>query len=229
MKTDQLSAHSSATRDALAGRRARTRGFAGTADTAAGRRRLRTISRALDVTVSVLLLAVMAVPMLLIAVLVKFTSRGGAIYRQERVGLNGRTFTMYKFRTMRSDAENGSPVWSRRGDPRCTAIGNLLRRYCLDELPQFVNVLKGEMSLVGPRPERPFFVDQFSRTIPGYSSRHQVPPGITGWAQVNGWRGDSSLERRVEFDLYYIRNWSLALNLKILLLTPLRLLVDQNG
>jgi exopolysaccharide biosynthesis polyprenyl glycosylphosphotransferase len=188
------------------------------------------VSRSLDVGASLLLLALMALPMLAIALLVKLTSRGPALYRQERAGLGASSFVMYKFRTMRFDAERETgPVWARRGDPRCTLVGNLLRRFCLDELPQLFNVLKGDMSLVGPRPERPYFVKQFSGTIPGYDQRHQVLPGITGWAQINGWRGDSSLEKRVEFDLYYIRNWSPAFNLKILLLTPFRLLVDQNG
>jgi exopolysaccharide biosynthesis polyprenyl glycosylphosphotransferase len=188
------------------------------------------ISRALDVAVAALLLAVLAVPMLLIAALVKLTSHGPALYRQQRVGLGGKPFVMYKFRTMGIDAERETgPVWSKRGDPRCTPLGRVLRRLCLDELPQLFNVLAGDMSLVGPRPERPFFVREFSRQIPGYQQRHQVRPGITGWAQINGWRGDTSLEKRVEFDLHYIRHWSLWLNLKIMLLTPFKLLVDRSG
>ncbi|MEX0977529.1 MAG: sugar transferase [Pirellulales bacterium] len=131
---------------------------------------------------------------------------------------------------MRNDAEAATgPVWAKRGDLRCTRIGNLLRHWCLDELPQLFNVLNGDMSLVGPRPERPFFVQQFSQQVAGYNQRHTVPPGITGWAQINGWRGDSSLEKRVEFDLFYVRNWSLRFNLRILLLTPLRVLVDESG
>jgi exopolysaccharide biosynthesis polyprenyl glycosylphosphotransferase len=187
-------------------------------------------NRVLDVTLAAALLAAMALPMLVIAALVRATSRGPSLYRQVRTGFCGRPFVMYKFRTMHVDAERETgPVWSRRGDPRCTFVGNLLRRFCLDELPQLFNVLKGDMSLVGPRPERPFFVVQFSRTVAEYNDRHQVLPGITGWAQINGWRGDSSLEKRVEFDLFYIRNWSLWFNVKILLLTPFRLLVDQNG
>jgi exopolysaccharide biosynthesis polyprenyl glycosylphosphotransferase len=188
------------------------------------------INRALDVAVAAAMLALLAGPMLLIAALVKLTSRGPALYRQQRVGLGGRPFVMYKFRTMGIDAERETgPVWSKRGDPRCTRLGRVLRRLCLDELPQLFNVLAGDMSLVGPRPERPFFVREFSRRIPGYQQRHQVRPGITGWAQINGWRGDTSLEKRVEFDLHYIRHWSLPLNLKILLLTPFKLLVDRNG
>jgi lipopolysaccharide/colanic/teichoic acid biosynthesis glycosyltransferase len=130
---------------------------------------------------------------------------------------------------MRVDAETQSgPVWSKLGDPRRTGIGIILRRYSLDELPQLVNVLRGEMSLVGPRPERPSFVQSFSQRIPTYNRRHQVVPGITGWAQINGWRGDTSIEKRLEFDLYYIRNWSVLFNIWILLLTPFAVLVEQN-
>jgi exopolysaccharide biosynthesis polyprenyl glycosylphosphotransferase len=184
----------------------------------------------LDVALSSVALAVLALPMLVIALLVKFTSRGPALFKQQRVGLGGRPFTMYKFRTMHVDAEALSgPVWATRRDPRCTVVGNVLRRWCLDELPQLLNVLRGEMSLVGPRPERPYFVREFSSKFPAYPLRHQVLPGLTGWAQINGWRGDSSLEKRLEFDLYYVRHWSLWLNLRIMLLTPLRILVDPNG
>ncbi len=190
----------------------------------------RRLSRLLDIVLSAAALALLALPMLAIAALVKLTSRGPALYHQDRVGLGGKTFTIYKFRTMRLNAEAESgPVWARRGDPRCTPIGNLLRRFCLDELPQLLNVLRGEMSLVGPRPERPFFVREFSQRIPGYARRHDVLPGLTGWAQINGWRGDSSIEKRVEFDLYYVRHWSLWMNVRIMLLTPFRILVDQNG
>ena len=150
--------------------------------------------------------------------------------RQPRAGLNGRTFQMLKFRSMRLDAERTTgPVWAVRGDDRCTPLGRLLRRWSLDELPQLLNVLKGDMSLVGPRPERGVFVEQFRRQIPNYAQRHQVKAGITGWAQVNGWRGNTSLRRRVECDLYYICNWSLWLDLKILLLTPLRGIWHRNA
>ncbi|MEX0679583.1 MAG: exopolysaccharide biosynthesis polyprenyl glycosylphosphotransferase [Pirellulales bacterium] len=188
------------------------------------------VNRLLDVGVSAVLLVLLALPMLVIAVVVKLSSRGPALYKQKRTGLGGKPFTMYKYRTMQVDAEaETGPVWAKRGDPRCTRAGNVLRLWCLDELPQLFNVLRGDMSLVGPRPERPYFVKQFSRSIAAYDQRHQVRPGITGWAQINGWRGDTSLEKRVEFDLYYIRNWSLWFNLKILLLTPIRVRVDQNG
>jgi putative colanic acid biosysnthesis UDP-glucose lipid carrier transferase len=187
------------------------------------------INRALDIAVAGLLLCFLAVPMLLIALAVRLTSRGPAIYKQERTGLGGRSFVMFKFRTMRLDAEaETGPIWSRPGDPRCTRLGAFLRRSSIDELPQLFNVLRGEMSIVGPRPERPFFVRNFSQKLPSYTRRLDVLPGITGWAQVNGWRGDTSLERRLEFDLFYINHWSVPLNLWIMLRTPLAMLFEQN-
>ena len=160
-------------------------------------------------------------PLLLaIAAAIKLTSRGPVLYRQSRAGLGGRTFDMLKFRSMRVDAEqNTGPVWATRGDTRCTPLGSFLRRWSLDELPQLINVLAGDMSLVGPRPERGVLVEKFRRQIPNYLQRHQVKAGITGWAQVHGWRGNTSLRRRVECDLYYISNWSLWLDCKILWLT----------
>jgi len=183
-----------------------------------------------DVTISLVMLVVLAVPMLVIAALVKLTSRGPALYRQQRIGLGGRSFVICKFRTMGTDAEVATgPVWAKQGDVRCTVIGHILRRWCLDELPQLFNVLQGTMSLVGPRPERPYFVKEFSQKYAGYRDRHRVLPGMTGWAQVNGWRGDSSLEKRIEFDLYYVQHWSAWFNLKIILLTPFRLLIDRHG
>ncbi len=188
------------------------------------------ITRAIDVVLASTCLVLLAVPMLFIALVVKLTSRGPALYKQERTGLRGKPFMLFKFRTMRVDAEEETgPVWSKRGDPRRTLAGIVLRRLCLDELPQLFNVLRGEMSLVGPRPERPCFVQAFSERIPAYAQRHQVLPGITGWAQVNGWRGDSSIEKRLEFDLFYIRHFSVLLNLRILLLTPFSVIVEQNG
>ena len=143
-------------------------------------------------------------------------------YTQERMGLDGKQFQVYKFRTMPLDAEPEGPVWGDEIDPRATGIGAWLRSHDLDEWPQFWNVLVGEMSIVGPRPERPFFVEQFKHRIPQYMLRHKVKAGITGWAQVNGWRGNTSIEKRIEFDLYYIENWSLRLDLKILILTLFR-------
>ena len=181
------------------------------------------IKRSLDVVLSLLAMIVLAVPFAIIAAIVKWTSRGPVFYQQERMGLDGRPFTVYKFRSMRHDAEEASgPIWAREDDPRATPIGRWLRRFDLDELPQFWNVLKGEMSIVGPRPERPFFVQQFKHRIPQYMLRHKVKAGITGWAQVNGWRGNTSLEKRIEYDLYYIENWSVSLDLKIMWLTVVR-------
>jgi Undecaprenyl-phosphate glucose phosphotransferase len=178
------------------------------------------LKRVFDLAFGTAALALAAPVMLGIAAAVKLTSPGPLLIRQERMGLDGRPFAMLKFRTMRPDAEAGTgPVWAKRNDDRRTAIGAFLRRWSLDELPQFLNVLRGEMSLVGPRPERPFFVDEFRRKIPGYMLRHKVKAGMTGWAQVNGWRGDTSLEKRIEYDLYYIERWSLGFDLKILLRT----------
>jgi len=181
------------------------------------------VKRVIDVVLSAAALVVLAIPFGLIAALVKWTSKGPTFYHQERMGLDGKAFTVYKFRSMHLDAEDSSgPVWARDDDPRATPIGRWLRRFDLDELPQFWNVLKGEMSIVGPRPERPFFVEQFKHRIPQYMLRHKVKAGITGWAQVNGWRGNTSLEKRIEFDLYYIENWSVTLDLKIMWLTVVR-------
>jgi len=181
------------------------------------------IKRGLDILLSALAILVMTIPALIIALLVKRTSPGPVFYRQERMGLDGRAFTVYKFRSMYPDAEDTSgPVWARDDDPRTTPVGTWLRKLDLDELPQFWNVLKGDMSIVGPRPERPFFVEQFKHRIPQYMLRHKVKAGITGWAQVNGWRGNTSLEKRIEYDLYYIENWSVTLDIKIMWLTLVR-------
>jgi Undecaprenyl-phosphate glucose phosphotransferase len=181
------------------------------------------IKRLVDVALSSGVLAVGAIPALIVAWLIKRSSPGPAFYTQERMGLDGKAFTVYKFRTMRVDAEDTSgPIWARDDDPRATGIGKWLRRFDVDELPQFWNVFRGDMSIVGPRPERPFFVEQFKHRIPQYMLRHKVKAGITGWAQVNGWRGNTSLEKRIEFDLYYIENWSLSLDFKIMWLTVLR-------
>jgi Undecaprenyl-phosphate glucose phosphotransferase len=181
------------------------------------------VKRGLDVVLSASAIVVLAIPALVIAALVKRSSPGPVFYKQERMGLDGRAFTVYKFRSMSHDAEvETGPVWARDDDPRITRIGWWLRRLDLDELPQFWNVLKGDMSIVGPRPERPFFVEQFKHRIPQYMLRHKVKAGITGWAQVNGWRGNTSLEKRIEYDLYYIENWSVTLDLKIMWLTLVR-------
>jgi Undecaprenyl-phosphate glucose phosphotransferase len=181
------------------------------------------VKRVLDILLSAVALAIIAVPLAIIAILVKWTSPGPVFYRQERMGLDGKAFNVYKFRSMYVDAEETTgPVWARDNDPRATPLGRWLRRFDLDELPQFWNVLRGDMSIVGPRPERPFFVEQFKHRIPQYMLRHKVKAGITGWAQVNGWRGNTSLEKRIEYDLYYIENWSVTLDLKIMWLTVIR-------
>lgn len=183
----------------------------------------RLLKRAMDLLLGSLLLVLFALPMLVIALLVKYSRRsvpGPALYRQERIGQGGKPFMMYKFRTMIPDAEKETgPVWSTSEDPRITPLGHVLRKYSLDELPQLFNVLKGEMSLVGPRPERRFFVEQFDQDILRYMHRHKVKPGMTGWAQVNGLRGDCDISERTLHDLYYVENWSLLLDLKILLMT----------
>jgi len=181
------------------------------------------LKRGIDVVLSALALAVVTLPMVVIALLVRFSSPGRALYRQERMSLAGQSFWVWKFRSMAMDAEEVTgPIWARENDSRVTPVGRWLRRFSLDELPQLWNVLKGDMSLVGPRPERPFFVEQFKDQIPQYMLRHKVKAGLTGWAQVNGWRGDTSLEKRIEFDLYYIENWSVWLDFKIMWLTLLK-------
>jgi Undecaprenyl-phosphate glucose phosphotransferase len=180
------------------------------------------VKRLLDIAISAAALITMTIPGLIIAWLIKRGSPGPILYRQERMGLDGKQFVVYKFRTMPMDAEAEGPVWADQDDPRATQVGRWLRKRDLDEWPQFWNVLKGDMSIVGPRPERPFFVEQFKHRIPQYMLRHKVKAGITGWAQVNGWRGNTSLEKRIEYDLYYIENWSVSLDLKIMWLTLVR-------
>ena len=181
------------------------------------------LKRAIDVAISGTVLVAIAVPFGIIALLIKWTSKGPVFYRQERMGLDGKAFQVLKFRSMYEGAEDATgPVWARDDDPRCTPVGRWLRLLDLDELPQLWNVLRGDMSIVGPRPERPYFVEQFKHRIPQYMLRHKVKAGITGWAQVNGWRGNTSLEKRIEYDLYYIENWSVALDLKIMWLTVVR-------
>jgi Undecaprenyl-phosphate glucose phosphotransferase len=180
----------------------------------------RMAKRAMDLAVGSLALVLFAPLMVLLAVAIKLTSPGPVLFRQRRTGMGGRTFDMLKFRSMRMDAERETgPVWATRNDTRCTPLGRFLRRWSLDELPQLLNVLAGDMSLVGPRPERGVFVERYRKRIPGYAQRHQVKCGITGWAQVNGWRGNTSLRHRVQCDLEYIANWSIWLDLRILLMT----------
>jgi Undecaprenyl-phosphate glucose phosphotransferase len=190
----------------------------------------RIAKRAMDILLGGLALVIFSPLILLIAILVKTTSPGPLFYLQERMGLDGVRFDMYKFRSMRVGAEKETgAVWASPDDDRRTAIGGFLRKTSLDELPQLINVLRGDMSLVGPRPERPVFVDDFRSSVPGYMLRHKMKSGMTGWAQVNGWRGDTSIEKRIEFDLYYIENWSPTLDLKIMLLTIWKGFVSQNA
>jgi Undecaprenyl-phosphate glucose phosphotransferase len=190
----------------------------------------RVTKRTFDALVSGLLLVILGPLLGLIALLIVLTSKGSVLYRQERMGLDGRTFHMLKFRSMRLDAEvESGPVWAKAGDPRRTRLGAFLRAMSFDELPQLWNVFKGEMSLVGPRPERPVFIQEFRQRIPKYMLRHKMKAGMTGWAQVNGWRGNTSLEKRIEYDLYYIEHWSLWFDVKILWLTLWKGLVNRHA
>ena len=182
--------------------------------------RNRVAKRAVDLIGATFAIILFSPVMLLTVLVVALTEEGSVIYRQERVGLHNQVFYMYKFRSMiKQDEEKEKAEWSTRNDPRITPVGKLIRRTSIDELPQLFNVLKGEMSLVGPRPERPQFVQKFRDEIPRYMVKHQVRPGMTGWAQINGYRGDTSIEKRIEYDLYYIENWTMVFDMKILILT----------
>jgi Undecaprenyl-phosphate glucose phosphotransferase len=185
--------------------------------------------RVFDVLFSALALLLLSPLMLAIALAVKLTSRGPVLYTQERMGMDGALFRILKFRTMGVSSEEAGPQMATSGDDRRTSLGALLRRISLDELPQLFNVLRGDMSLVGPRPERPVFIEEFKRQIPKYHLRHKVKSGITGWAQINGLRGQTSIQKRIEYDLYYIENWSLLLDLKILLRTALGGFLSRNA
>ncbi len=190
----------------------------------------RIAKRAFDIGVSAAVLAILSWLVALVALLVKLTSRGPVFYSQERMGLDGHTFRILKFRSMQQDAEaTGVAGWTTKNDPRCTPIGRFLRRTNLDELPQLFNVLEGDMSLVGPRPERPVFVEQFRKHVPKYMLRHKIKAGMTGWAQVNGWRGDTSIEERIKHDIYYIENWSLGFDVRILLMTIWRGFINKEA
>jgi exopolysaccharide biosynthesis polyprenyl glycosylphosphotransferase len=189
-----------------------------------------TLKRVFDFTVASAGLVLLSPLLLLLAVLIKATSPGPVLLFQERVGQRGRTFRMAKFRTMRQDAELSSgPVWASAGDPRRTGVGAFLRRFSLDELPQLLNIFRGHMSLVGPRAERPVFVKEFEARLPHYGDRHRVRPGLTGWAQANDLRGQTPVEERLIYDLYYIENWSLAFDLKIILITLFRVFTHKNA
>jgi len=188
------------------------------------------VKRGFDFCVSLAVLIMISPVMVVIAVLVKLESSGPIFYGQDRMGLDGKLFKMIKFRSMRENAElQSGPVWAKENDPRRTKLGKLLRRTSLDELPQLFNVLKGEMSLVGPRPERPVFIDKFRKNIPAYMLRHKIKSGITGWAQIHGLRGNTSLEKRIECDIYYIEEWSIWLDVKILIRTIPALLKGEGA
>ena len=189
-----------------------------------------TLKRGMDIVGAALCLVIFSPVMLITALAVKLSSPGPIIFRQERVGLHNRAFSMYKFRSMcvQTPAEE-KEEWTTAGDCRVTRVGRFIRKTSIDELPQLFNVLKGDMSLVGPRPERPFFVEKFREEIPRYMIKHQVRPGMTGWAQVNGYRGDTSIRKRIEFDLYYIENWTVGFDFKILLLTVIHGFINKNA
>ena len=188
------------------------------------------VKRVMDILGSIVCIILASPVMLVCAAIVKFTSPGPVIFCQERVGLHNRPFMMYKFRSMIvQEAKSEKKAWTVKDDPRVTPIGRFMRRTSIDELPQLFNVLKGEMSLVGPRPERPFFVEKFQEEIPRYMVKHQVRPGMTGWAQVNGYRGDTSIRRRIDCDLYYIENWTIGLDIKILFLTVFKGFINSNA
>lgn len=188
------------------------------------------VKRAMDIFGALVAIILFSPIMLVTAILVKVTSPGPLLFKQERVGLHNKPFYMYKFRSMREQTEEEEAKgWTTKNDPRVTKVGKFIRKTSIDEMPQFFNVLKGEMSLIGPRPERPQFVEKFKEEIPRYMVKHQVRPGITGWAQVNGWRGDTDIKERINCDLYYIENWSLSFDIKILFLTFFKGFINKNA
>ena len=189
----------------------------------------RSAKRAMDAAGGAFLLVLLSPLMMLMAVLIKLDSRGPVFYAQERMGLDAQSFRMLKFRSMRTDAESGGPGWTVKDDPRVTRLGRLIRQINIDELPQLINVILGEMSLVGPRPERPFYVEQFRRSIPRYMDRHWEKAGMTGWAQANGLRGDTSISERTKYDLWYIENWSLLLDIRIIVRTIFNFFRTRNA
>jgi exopolysaccharide biosynthesis polyprenyl glycosylphosphotransferase len=186
--------------------------------------------RSTDIVISLLAIIITSPLMLFIALIIKLESRGPVFYIQERVGLDRKVFRMFKFRSMEMGAENHTgPIWAKKDDDRRTRLGVFLRQTSLDELPQIFNVLIGDMSMVGPRPERQVFIEDFKKTVPHYMLRLKMKAGITGWAQVNGWRGNTSLETRIEHDLYYIKNWSLLFDIKILIKTLWNGLINRHA
>lgn len=188
------------------------------------------VKRLIDIIGSLFSIILFSPVMLVTAIAVKVTSPGPIIFKQERVGLHNTTFNMFKFRSMEIQKETEEKkAWTKKNDPRVTKVGKLIRKTSIDELPQLFNVLRGEMSLVGPRPERPQFVEKFKEEIPRYMIKHQVRPGMTGWAQINGYRGDTSITRRVEYDIYYIENWSLGMDIRILFMTIFKGFINKNA
>ena len=186
--------------------------------------------RIVDIIGSFIGLVICAIPLLIVAIIIKLTSRGPAIFSQIRVGKHNKQFKMYKFRSMTMQTEEEEEkAWTTNNDPRVTKVGKFIRRTSIDELPQLFNILRGDMSLVGPRPERPQFVEQFKEDIPRYMIKHQVPPGLTGWAQINGFRGDTSIRKRIEYDLYYIENWTLGFDIKIMFFTIFKGFINKNA
>lgn len=186
--------------------------------------------RFFDILCSILAIILFSPIMMTTAIIIKIASPGPVIFKQERIGLNKKPFNMYKFRSMKVEKYEEEKIrWTTANDSRKTKFGSFIRKTSIDELPQLFNVLKGDMSLVGPRPERPYFVDKFKEEIPKYMVKHQIRPGITGWAQVNGWRGDTSIEKRIECDIYYIENWSFSMDIKILFLTIFKGFVNKNA
>ncbi len=188
------------------------------------------IKRLFDIVVGAIALVIASPIMFITAIAIKLTSKGPIIFKQERVGLHNRPFKMYKFRSMELQREQDEKrAWTKKNDARVTRVGKIIRRLSIDEFPQLINVLKGEMSLIGPRPERPLFVEKFKEEVPRYMVKHQVRPGMTGWAQVNGYRGDTSIKKRIECDLYYIENWTIILDIKILVLTIFKGFINKNA
>lgn len=188
------------------------------------------IKRVFDLVGASVCIVLFSPVMLITAILIKLTSKGPLIFTQERVGLHNRPFKMYKFRSMEVQSKQEEKAgWTTKNDPRVTGIGKFIRRTSIDELPQLFNVLKGEMSLIGPRPERPQFVEKFREEIPRYMVKHQVRPGMTGWAQVNGYRGNTSIKKRIDYDLYYIENWTMGFDIKILFLTVFKGFINKNA
>ena len=188
----------------------------------------RYIKRGIDFCLALIGLVIAAIPMAIVAIAIKAESKGPVIFKQDRIGYKGKVYKMYKFRSMCVGAEKGG-VYSDNKDSRVTKVGKFIRATSIDELPQLFNILKGEMSLVGPRPERPFFVEKFREEIPRYMVKHQVRPGLTGWAQVNGYSGDTSIRKRIECDLYYIENWSVGFDIKIMFLTIFKGFINKNA